>query len=121
MSEQKEPRELIQEAAYNYDGPSHFNCYGCCQSNSDYEKAFKAGAKFILEMPELREALDFIKSISKPNTREDILERNSNLEAEDSYGNYDDCFTDGWDKGNAIIALDCRRIIESLKKAGLCE
>ena len=43
-----EMQKRIEEAAYSYDIPRHFNCYGCCQSDSDYEKAFKAGAKFIL-------------------------------------------------------------------------
>ncbi len=54
----EEMTKRIEEAAYSYDIPRHFNCYGCCQSDSDYEKAFKAGAKFILEMPELEEAIE---------------------------------------------------------------
>lgn len=57
---QTEIEKRIEEAAYSYDIPRHFNCYGCCQSDSDYEKAFKAGAKFILEMPELRDAIEVL-------------------------------------------------------------
>ena len=57
MQMTEEMQKRIEEAAYSYEVPRHFNCYGCCQSDSDYEKAFKAGAKFILEMPELREFL----------------------------------------------------------------
>ena len=60
---QTEIEKQIEEAAYSYDIPRHFNCYGCCQSDSDYEKAFKAGAKFILELPELRDIRNTVINI----------------------------------------------------------
>lgn len=39
-------KEQLNEAAWSYEAPSHRECYGCCQSDSDYEKAFRAGAEW---------------------------------------------------------------------------
>ena len=58
---QTDIEKRIEDAAYAYEVPRHFNCYGCCQSDSDYEKAFKAGAKFILMLPELREIREVLE------------------------------------------------------------
>ena len=44
MNKQSKYEQARDEAAYSYDYKEHRNCYGCCQSASDYENAFKAGA-----------------------------------------------------------------------------
>ena len=88
----EEMQKRIEEASYSYDIPRHFNCYGCCQSDSDYEKAFQAGAKFILEMPEMKEAMVVIKSYLRHDC---------------------DCY-------EGFICMPCE-VSCTLKKAGLCE
>lgn len=95
----EEMKKRIEEAAYSYDIPRHFNCYGCCQSDSDYEKAFKAGAKFILEMPEMREAVKSLNYYS--NEKFDRVCFLDHSTCEENYG------------------ADARKTLEALKKAGL--
>lgn len=55
--------QKLSEMAYAYETPSHRNCYGCCQNDSDYEKAFIAGAKATLELPEVKEPYIALESI----------------------------------------------------------
>lgn len=38
-------KEACESLAYSYETPSHRNCYGCCQSDYDYEKCFTSGFK----------------------------------------------------------------------------
>ena len=52
--------EKIKEASYNQESPSHRNYYGCCQSDSDYEKSFVAGANFV--KAEMQVEIDELKS-----------------------------------------------------------
>ncbi len=92
MQMTEEMQKRIEEAAYSYDIPRHFNCYGCCQSDSDYEKAFKAGANFILEMPELREAVVVVKSYIRHGS---------------------DCY-------EGFVCIPCD-VLCAVKKAGSCE
>lgn len=99
---QTEIEKRIEEAAYSYDIPRHFNCYGCCQSDSDYEKAFKAGAKFILEMPEM-------------NTI-----RNSIVEIHNLLLNYYSEPEVYWNEPD-LAFIKTKELLEALKKAGLCE
>lgn len=40
----------IASLSYEYDIPTHRNCMGCCQSDSDYEQAWQAGFKKALEL-----------------------------------------------------------------------
>ena len=62
-------QEKLTDAAYSYEAPRHFNCYGCCQSDSDYEKSFESGylkaySDILQELGPVVEALEFYKEKS---------------------------------------------------------
>lgn len=56
--------EEMNDLAYSYEYKEHRNCYGCCQTASDYEDAFKAGYKAAMEKAKvLEDALDWYAQI----------------------------------------------------------
>lgn len=60
-----------EDESYNYEYKEHRNCYGCCQSSSDYEKAFQAGHEAATNrlLPLLEKAVDEIKYIKRHSKR----------------------------------------------------
>lgn len=53
----EEAKKRMEELAYSYEAPTHRNCYGCCQSDSDYENAFKAGYEAGMQDPDANKEL----------------------------------------------------------------
>lgn len=53
----EEAKKRMEELAYSYEAPTHRNCYGCCQSDSDYENAFKAGYLAGIQDPDANKEL----------------------------------------------------------------
>lgn len=60
--------------------------------------------------------VEFVKKCAMLETKESTLNDRTEWTAERSYGNYDDCFSDGQDCSDAWKALGAR---EALKKAGV--
>lgn len=60
--------------------------------------------------------IEFVKKCAMLEAKESTLNDRTEWTAERSYGNYDDCFSDGQDCSDAWTALVAR---EALKKAGV--
>ena len=90
---QTEIEKRIEEAAWHFEGDINVgrDCYNCNGYSDGLTEGFKAGAKFILEMPEFGMIKSFLNfaSIENASQRE--------------------------------VSFHAKELLESLKKAGLCE
>lgn len=60
----EEIEKKVEDAAYDYDAPYHGNCFGCCQSDSDYQKAFVSGAHYGVKLGRaqgIRDVIDYVR------------------------------------------------------------
>ena len=60
---QTEIEKRIQEAAWHFEGETNVgrDCYNCNGYSDGLTEGFKAGAKFILELPELMEVVEVLE------------------------------------------------------------